>query len=124
MGIVSNSLGTGYGHDILEKFKLSSYFTAQIFREDIQKSKPHPDPILRALRQIKDNISDNDVIWYIGDRHKDVEAALSANNLIKGKIIPFSYGLNAAIAILKNNVGANHIIMNYPDFFEQAKDVV
>lgn len=117
MGIVSNSLGKGYGHDILEKFKLEHYFSAQIFREDIHKSKPHPDPLLRALRGIKEEPSANDIVWYIGDRHKDVKAALAADGLADCKFLPFSYGLNAAVAILQNNVGTDHIIMNYPDFF-------
>ncbi len=124
LGIVSNGLGKGYGHDVLGTFKLSPYFGVQIFREDIQKSKPHPDPILRALRLIKEDISEDDVIWYIGDRHKDVEAAIAADKLVKGKIIPFAYGLNAAIAILKNNIGNDHIIMSYPDFFLKAKSII
>lgn len=121
MGIVSNSLGKGYGHDILNQFHLSSYFKAQIFREDIHRSKPHPDPILRALRAIKEEPSDSDIVWYIGDRHKDVIAAIEADKLMNCKIIPFSYGLNAAVAILKNNIGNDHIIMNYPDFFVSIK---
>lgn len=121
MGIVSNSLGKGYGHDILEKFNLTPYFPTQIFREDILKSKPHPDPILRALRAIKDMPSAEDVVWYIGDRHKDVIAALAANKLSECKIIPFSYGINAAVAILQNNVGTDHIIMSYHDFAVRIK---
>ncbi len=117
MGIVSNSLGKGYGHDILETFNLGEYFSAQIFREDIEKSKPHPDPILRALRAIKEAPDGQDIVWYIGDRHKDVRAALAANKLSPCRIMPFSYGLNAAVGIIQNNVGNNHIIVNYLDFF-------
>lgn len=116
LGIVSNSLGKGYGHDILETFNLEPYFPVQIFREDIEKSKPHPDPILRALRAIKEEPDANDVVWYIGDRHKDVTAAVAADKLMPCKIVPFSYGLDGAIEILKNNVPAENIIMNYHDF--------
>ena len=123
MGIVSNSLGKGYGHDILNSFRLSSFFDAQIFREDIHRSKPHPDPIVRALRAIKEEPSRDDVVWYIGDRHKDIIAAIEADKLMDCKIIPFSYGLNAAVAILKNNVSNNNIIMNYPDFFMSIKSL-
>lgn len=117
IGIVSNSLGKGYGHDVLKTFGLNQYFTAQIFREDIQKSKPHPDPILRGLRALKEKPGADDVVWYIGDRHKDIVAALAADQLSNCKIIPFSYGLNAAMGILKNNIGTDHIVMNYPDFY-------
>jgi phosphoglycolate phosphatase len=121
MGVVSNSLGKGYGHDILKKFKLAPYYDAKIFREDIHRSKPHPDPILRGLRAIKEEPSATDVIWYIGDRHKDIVAAIEANKLMDCEIVPFSYGLNAAIAVLKHNIGNDHIIMNYPDFYSSIK---
>ena len=124
LGVVSNSLGKGYGHDILEKFRLDHYFKAQIFREDIQKSKPHPDPILRALRAIKEDPTAEDVIWYIGDRHKDVVAALEADKLSDCKIVPFSYGLNAAMAVLKHNVGTENIIVSYPDFYARIKSAL
>lgn len=116
MGIVSNGLGKGYGHDILEKFSLSEFFSAQIFREDIKYSKPHPDPILRALRAIKDSIEPHDVIWYIGDRHKDIIAALAAGEALAGNVIPFAYGLKAAVAVLEKGLSPDHIIMNYTDF--------
>lgn len=116
MGIVSNGLGKGYGHDILKQFTLSEYFTAQIFREDIERSKPDPDPLLRALRKIKDPLSDNDVIWHIGDRRKDVIAAIAANEAVNAKIIPLSYGLKNAAAILEKGFPPDHIIVNYTDF--------
>lgn len=123
MGVVSNSLGKGYGHDILKTFHLADYYTAKIFREDIQRSKPHPDPILRALRAIKEEPAADDIVWYIGDRHKDVVATLEADKLMPCKIIPFAYGLNAAMAVLQNNVGNDHIIMNYADFFEEIRPI-
>lgn len=116
IGIVSNGLGKGYGHDILMKFNLSEFFSAQIFREDIQRSKPHPDPILRALRGIKDPVTTDDVIWYIGDRHKDVIAALAANDILPAKVVPFAYGLKASVAILEKGQSPEQIIMNYTDF--------
>jgi phosphoglycolate phosphatase len=116
MGIVSNGLGKGYGHDILKQFTLNEYFTAQIFREDIERSKPDPDPLLRALKRIKDPLSDDDIIWYIGDRRKDVTAALAANEALNAKVIPFSYGLKNATAILEKGLSPDHIIVNYTDF--------
>ena len=121
IGIVSNSLGKGYGHDVLKTFSLEQYYDIEVFREDIIKSKPHPDPILRGLRGIKENPTKDDIVWYFGDRHKDVVATLEANKLTECKIVPFAYGLNSAIAILKFNVGNDHIIMSYPDFFRRIK---
>lgn len=116
MGIVSNGLGKGYGHDILQKFDLEKYFTTQTFREDITHSKPHPEPIIRALRNIRDPLRGDDVIWYIGDRHKDVIAAIEADKVLPGTVVPFAYGIKASIAILERGISPDHIIMNYPDF--------
>lgn len=116
MGIVSNGLGKGYGHDILEKFSLASFFNVQVFREDIQRSKPDPDPLLRALNLFGRPITETDVVWYIGDRHKDVAAALAAAKLLPAKIIPLAYGLHASVAILEKGLSPEQIIMNYTDF--------
>lgn len=124
MGIVSNGLGKGYGHDILEKFNLGGFFVAQTFREDITHSKPHPEPIIRALRKIRDPLRSDDVVWYIGDRHKDVIAALEADKILPATIVPFAYGLKASIAILERGISPDHIIMNYPDFTARAAAVL
>lgn len=123
IGIVSNGLGRGYGHDILEKFHLADYFTIKIFREDIKNSKPHPEPILRALKSIKEPLGPHDIVWYIGDRHKDVLAAIAAQDHVKpATVIPFAYGLNASVAILEKNIGPDHIIMNYHDFVLRLRE--
>ena len=122
MGIVSNGLGKGYGYDILEKFNLKSYFVSRTFREDIHKSKPHPEPIIRALKKIREPLLETDVVWYIGDRHKDIIAALAANDKIPAKVIPFAYGLNASIEVLKKGLGTDHIIVNYTDFAGRIRD--
>jgi phosphoglycolate phosphatase len=124
IGIVSNGLGKGYGHDILEKFHLSDYFIAQIFREDIHKSKPHPDPLIRALKKMKDPVGEDDVIWYIGDRHKDITAALNANLILPANVIPISYGVRAAITILKKGIAPDHIVMNYAEFAARVQTLL
>ncbi len=115
-GIVSNGLGKGYGFDILKKFDLEKYFTSKTFREHITRSKPHPEPILRALSRFDRSITDKDVVWYIGDRRKDITAALAADELSPATIVPFSYGIHAALAVLENHLGPDHIIVNYYDF--------
>jgi phosphoglycolate phosphatase len=124
LALVSNGLGKGYGHDILSKFDLEQYFEVSLFREDIQKSKPHPDPILRAINGLEKEPGSDDVIWYIGDRHKDVKAAIAARPHLPCKIQPLAYGLNAAIAILEHNIGPEHIIMNYEDFRPKLRELL
>ena len=123
MALVSNGLGKGYGDDIVNKFGLNDFFPVTIFREDIRKSKPNPEPILLALRRLKDNLDKNDVIWYIGDRHKDVTAVKNAENLLPCPIIPLSYGLNAAAAIIEKGYGPGHILMTYQDLHEMLGDI-
>ncbi len=115
MGLISNGLGKGYGHDILRKFDLARYFSVTLFREDIRRAKPHPDPILQAAHSLPREPDASDVIWYFGDRRKDVLAALAARSLLPCPIEPFAYNLHAAIAILEHNVGTDHIIMAWPD---------
>jgi phosphoglycolate phosphatase len=115
MALVSNGLGKGYGHDILQTFDLEDYFSTTIFREDIRKSKPHPEPLLTALKAMDFTPKDDDVIWYIGDRRKDILAAEALSHHVSGTVVPIAYALNAAIAVLERNFGPEHIIPSYPD---------
>ena len=65
--------------------------------------------------------SADDVVWYFGDRGKDVIATLEADKISDFKIAPFAYGVNSSIQILKKNIGTDHIVMSYPDFFQKIK---
>ena len=115
LGLASNGLGKGYGHDILEKFDLAPYFKATIFREDIHKSKPNPESLLLTLKTMGLTPKEGDVIWYIGDRHKDVLAAMAADTHLPCSIIPIAYGMNSAVAAIEKGLGADHIIMSFFD---------
>lgn len=121
MALASNGLGKGYGHDILTRFDLARYFKATIFREDIHKSKPDPEGILLALQKSELSPSENDIIWYIGDRHKDVKAALAAQKHLPCPIMPIAYALNSAVAIVEHNISPEHIIPSYFDMHEKLK---
>lgn len=123
LALVSNGLGAGYGHDILKTFDLESYFQATIFREDISRSKPDPEPLLKALDSLRFKLSREHVIWYIGDRHKDVSAALAASKGILPRVIPIAYALNAAAAILEKGLSPDHIIMSYHDMYEKLENM-
>lgn len=124
VALVSNGLGKGYGHDILNKFDLEGHFQTTVFREDIKKSKPNPQPLLLALKRMNIVPEEDDVIWYIGDRHKDVAAAQNTNKHIKGQMVPIAYALNAAIAIIDHGLSPEHIIMSYYDMFARLKDLL
>jgi len=124
MGLISNGLGKGYGHDILKQFDLSHYYEVTIFREDIPRAKPYPDPILKAVERLDKKVTADDVIWYFGDRRKDIQAALAAQKLLPCPILPFAYNLHAAIAVLENNLGTDHIIMAWPDLEAKLKTLL
>jgi len=123
LAIASNGLGTGYGHEIMEKFDLGKYFKTMIFREDVKKSKPHPDGLLKAISQTTD-ITENDTVWHIGDRHKDVTATQRAAEHLPCQMIPIAYGLNASVAILEKGLPPEHIIMSYPDILKRLKELL
>jgi phosphoglycolate phosphatase len=124
MALVSNGLGKGYGHDVLQKFDLEGYYRTTVFREDIKKSKPDPESLLLALSRMGEYAGPGDVIWFVGDRHKDMTAALAARQHVSAKIIPVAYGLNAAVAVLEKGLSAEHIVMSYPDMHEHLKKLL
>ncbi len=124
MRLASNGLGKGYGHDILEKFELEKYFRVSIFREDIKKSKPNPEPILLTLRKMEISLTADDVIWYIGDRHKDVTACINAQAHLPCPIVPIAYGFNAAVAVIEKNIGPDHILMSWFDIYAKLEKLL
>ena len=123
LALVSNGLGKGYGQDIVEKFGLDKYFDVTIFREDIRKSKPNPEPIILALSRLKEDYNEQDLVWYIGDRHKDVSAAQAAQAVLPCDIVPLAYGMNAAVAIIEKGYDKRNILMTYQDLLEQLKKI-
>jgi phosphoglycolate phosphatase len=97
MAVVSNGLGRGYGHDVLEAFDLKKYFSACVFREDVGRGKPWPDSILAALGGLGRDLRARDVIWYVGDQRKDVDAAMAASVSLSRAIVPVALGPRAAM---------------------------
>lgn len=124
IGLISNSLGKGYGHDILKTFDLEKYYEVTVFREDIPRAKPHPDPILKAVEGMAQPPTEKDVIWYLGDRRKDIQAALAAREHLPCPLLPFAYNLHAAIAVLENNIGADHIVMAWQDLELKLRELL
>ena len=124
IGLISNGLGKGYGHDILERFDLEDYYETTIFREDIPRAKPYPDSILKAVETLKNPPTSEDVIWYFGDRRKDIQAAVAAQPHLPCDLLPFAYNLHAAIAVLENNIGTDHIVLAWPDLLPKIREML
>lgn len=116
LGVVSNGLGRGYGHDVLETFDLRKYFSSAVFREDVARGKPWPDSIVTALQGIGRDLRPNDVVWYIGDQRKDIDAALAASGIVGRNIRPFALGARAALGAVEARLSPSQIMWTAGDF--------
>lgn len=123
-GLLSNGLGKGYGHDILSTFDLEKLFTVTVFREDSTRAKPDPEPLIELIRRLDHPLNDQDVIWYIGDRAKDVVAALRATTHTPARIVPIGYGLHAAGILFDLHYNADHLILSYEEWYPVVQDIL
>lgn len=116
LGVVSNGLGRGYGHDVLDTFDLKRFFRSTVFREDVARGKPWPDSILAALKGLGRELRPTDVIWYIGDQRKDIAAAQAASQAIGLPIRAFALGARAAIGAVEARLSPGQIMWTAADF--------
>ena len=81
LGIISNTEKRRLRY-FKRKFKLDHYFSVIITRDDVPINKPHPYPILKALKNIKQEYKykeiDKNIVYYIGDLSTDIACAKSA----------------------------------------------
>ena len=74
LGIVTTKTGR-YSKELLEHFGVMHYFEVLIGREDVQRPKPHPEPIFKAMARMN---AKTDTVWMIGDTRLDIAAANAA----------------------------------------------
>ena len=103
LGIVTTKTGE-YSRILLAHMGVMDYFEVLIGREDVTHPKPHPEPIFKALHQMKVTHHDND-IWMIGDTCLDTVSAKDAG--IKAIGVTCGYGSEEALSrcsdTLQNN---------------------
>jgi phosphoglycolate phosphatase len=116
MGVVSNGLGRGYGHDVLEAFELKRFFKTTIFREDVSRGKPSPDSLMAALGNLGRELRRGDVVWYIGDQRKDISAAIAASQQLGVAIRPIALGARAALGAVEARLSPSQIMWTPGDF--------
>ncbi len=75
LSVVTTKTGA-YTIPLLEHFGILKYFEIITGREHVENPKPHPEPILITLDQMKIGKTSN--IWMIGDTQLDILAANSA----------------------------------------------
>jgi phosphoglycolate phosphatase len=74
LGIVTTKTAL-YSREMLEHMGVMHYFEVLIGREDVTHPKPHPEPVLKAVRKLK---CDTTMCWLIGDTPMDILAADAA----------------------------------------------
>jgi len=74
LGIVTTKTAK-YSEELMKHFNVMEYFKVLIGREDVQNPKPHPEPILKALKKLKYN---NHKAYMIGDTCLDSISAKEA----------------------------------------------
>ena len=74
-GVVTNK-SHRFAKPLLEKLGIIDKAICLITRDDVEFAKPHPQPILKALKKVK--LIEGQHCFYIGDSSKDIESAKSA----------------------------------------------
>jgi len=75
LGIVTTKTAK-YSQELMEYFEVMQYFDVLIGREDVENPKPHPEPILKALKKLE---YQNHKVYMIGDTCLDCMSAKNAN---------------------------------------------
>ncbi len=75
LGIVTTKTGR-YSQELMEHFGLMQHFQTLVGREHVTNPKPHPEPILKAMKQM--GASNPQRTWMIGDTVLDLESSLRA----------------------------------------------
>jgi HAD superfamily hydrolase (TIGR01549 family) len=70
----------------LREFELRSYFSACVCSEDTPRKKPHPGPLLLALKRLR---AEPDHCVYVGDAPEDIQMARRAGVRAIGILGPF-----------------------------------
>ncbi|MDD5405451.1 MAG: HAD-IA family hydrolase [Sulfurovaceae bacterium] len=75
LGVVTTKTGS-YSKVLLEHLGIMDYFDILIGREDVVYPKPHPEPILKAIKNL--DVKNKENCWMIGDTCMDIHAAKGA----------------------------------------------
>jgi phosphoglycolate phosphatase len=98
LGIVTTKTSL-YTKEILEHFDMLKQFEVVIGREDAAYTKPHPEPILKALKAMN---ADKQNAWMIGDTILDMGAGKAAGVKCVGVLC--GYGTKEDLARCTDNI--------------------
>lgn len=114
LGVVTTKTGL-YSIELLEHLGLMHYFETLVGREDVQNPKPHPEPIITALNNMKIDKSFFEV-WMIGDTKLDLISANEAK--INSVAVTCGYGEKNELKMY-----SKHVVENALNAVELIKNV-
>jgi len=111
LGIVTTKTSK-YSEELMEHFGVMKYFKILIGRDDVDNPKPHPEPILKALKAL--NYKDHKT-FMIGDTCLDSISAKEAN--VKSIGVLSGYGtkddlISCSDIVVENSLKAIEVIKN------------
>ena len=71
LGVVTTKTAL-YSRELLEHMGIMDYFGVLVGREDVTHPKPHPEPVLKAIKALG---VERAGCWMVGDTPMDIEAA-------------------------------------------------
>ncbi len=77
LGVITNMRRRQLNH-ALERFGWKRFFRASVCFEDVKHKKPHPEPLLAAMKKLGANPGES---LYVGDTAIDIEAARRAGTI-------------------------------------------
>ena len=86
LGVVTTKTAR-YSEELLEHFGVMQHFDILIGRESVEHPKPHPEPILKALKHLK---ADTTRTWMVGDTPMDLISAKEAGVMSVGVLCGYS----------------------------------
>ena len=98
LGVVTTKTGE-YSTILLEHMGLMSYFDVLIGREHVERPKPHPEPIFKALAKLEHDKSNT---WMVGDTPMDILAANAAG--IKSVAVTSGYASHQELATCASKI--------------------
>ncbi len=99
LGIVTTKT-TAYTIPLLEHMGIIKYFETIIGRQEVENPKPHPEPVLKCLKNM--NLLPNKNIFMIGDTKMDIIAANEAN--ISSIAVLCGYGKKEELSQYTSNI--------------------
>jgi len=93
LGVVTTKTAE-YSRELLEHMGLMDFFEVLIGREDVASPKPHPEPIIKAMKMMN---ADAESCWMVGDTCMDMISAKEAG--VNGIAVLSGYGKMEALAL-------------------------